>query len=111
MDFELQPLRIQAGWKVEYNNFTEYDKNVHGEKYCFELNEDLLRLSNDSADLVIDLGWYPVFDINGNYTLILLKNNDWDNPLEKLITQSKNEVIACIEKWVCYDFFNKFRYR
>lgn len=25
MYYELQPLRIQAGWKIQYNNFTEYD--------------------------------------------------------------------------------------
>lgn len=31
MYYELQPLRIQAGWKVEYNNFSEYDIDEHGE--------------------------------------------------------------------------------
>ena len=23
--YELQPLRLQGGWKIEFNNFTEYD--------------------------------------------------------------------------------------
>ena len=25
MTYELQPLRLQSGWKIEFNNFTEYD--------------------------------------------------------------------------------------
>jgi len=25
MYYELQPLRLQAGWKIELNNFSEYD--------------------------------------------------------------------------------------
>lgn len=28
--YELQPLRIQTGWKIENNNFTEYDIDIHG---------------------------------------------------------------------------------
>ncbi len=35
MYYELQPLRIQAGWKIEYNNFTEYDIDMHGESDFF----------------------------------------------------------------------------
>ncbi|MDE6567013.1 MAG: hypothetical protein K2K70_04665 [Lachnospiraceae bacterium] len=108
MDFELQPLRIQAGWRMEYNNFTEYDMDVHGEKYCFELNEDLIMLTNDIANLTINLGWYPSFDLNGSYILYLVRNKDWNKPLEKVVTRSKSEVIACIEKWVCYECFSKY---
>ena len=44
MYYELQPLRLQAGWKIEYNNFTEYDRDIHGDSDLFELHEDLLRL-------------------------------------------------------------------
>lgn len=108
MEFELQPLRIQAGWKTEFNNFTEYDVNVHGEKYCFELNEDLIRLTNEAAGLTIDLGWYPSFDLNGSYILMLVKGDAWEKPLEKVVTRSKDEVISCIEKWVCYQCFSKY---
>ena len=51
MYYELQPLRIQAGWRVEYNNFSEYDLDTHGEEDAYELNEDLLLLYNEKANL------------------------------------------------------------
>ena len=30
MIHELQPLRLQTGWTVQWNDFTEYDMAVHG---------------------------------------------------------------------------------
>ena len=108
MYYELQPLRLQAGWKVEYNNFTEYDRDIHGESDLFELHEDLLRLCNEKHNLIIDLGWYPNYDANGNYILILVKDYKWDCPLEYVSSKSKKEIVAYIEKWVCYGFFAKY---
>ena len=29
MYYELQPLRIQAGWKIVYNSFIEYDFDIN----------------------------------------------------------------------------------
>ena len=109
MTYELQPLRLQGGWKIEFNNFTEYDMSIHGETDSFfELSEDLLRLSNDEANMIIDLGWYRNFDTEGKYILELVKNYNWDQPLEIICTQSKSEIISNLEKWVCYGFFSKY---
>lgn len=66
MYYELQPLRIQAGWK------------------------------------------YPSHDINGEYLLLLVKDEKWDHPLERITSKSKKEITDCIEKWVCHDFFAKY---
>ena len=111
MYYELQPLRIQAGWKIQYNSFTEYDIEIHGLNDLLELNEDLLQLYNEKANLIIDLGWYPSHNIDGNYILRLVKNYKWDCPLEQITSKSKREIIACIEKWTCYDFFVKYSNR
>lgn len=108
MFFELQPLRIQAGWKITYNNFTEYDISIHGEEYSYELNEDLLQLICDKANIIIDLGWYVNGENGGNYIIQVVKEYDWENPVEKVVTWSKVEIIACIEKWTCYEFYTKF---
>lgn len=109
MFYELQPLRIQAGWEIKLNNFTEYDLSIHGEHDSFELNEDLLTLYNENADLAIDLGWYPQHDIAGNYVLLLAKGYDWNHPLEEFSSRSKGKIIACIEKWVCCGFWQKYQ--
>ena len=62
--FELQPLRIPSGWTVQYNNFSEYDLEKDGEKYRFELVEDLLQLKNHN--LLIDLGYIRLWMLQGN---------------------------------------------
>ena len=111
--FELQPLRIQAGWKVEYNSFTDYDIELHNRNEMFSyLVEDLLQLSFhkevSSVSLIIDLGWYPSGDTNGSYKLYLVKDSNWSAPLEIFETKSKSEVVSKIEYWVCYGFFCKY---
>ena len=98
--YKLQQLRIQSGWKIEFNTFSEYDLSIHGNLDCYELNEDLLQLVNEKANLVIDLGWYPSFDENGEYILLLIKNYQWDSPLKKMVSKSKKEIIDYIEQWV-----------
>lgn len=49
-------------------------------------------------NLLIDLGWYPAYDINGNYVLELIRNFDWDRPLKRVVSKSKNDIIYDIEK-------------
>ena len=64
----------------------------------------LLRHYNEKANLIIDLGGYPSYDINGNYLLLLVKDFNCNCPLEHISSKSKREIIACIEKWVCHGF-------
>ena len=107
--FELQPLRISAGWFVSYNMFSEYDPERDDEKYCSELCEDLLQLKN--RNLLIDLGWYPHGDINGSYKLYLVditKDFPFETPLELFSSKSKKEIIYMIEYWTNYGFFSKY---
>ena len=106
--YELQPLRVKRGWRIEWNNFKEYDIGVHSKDDRYELHEDLLQLFNEKANLIIDLGWYPSHDENGNYILLLIKNYDWDSPLEKIVSKSKGEIVEYIEKWVDWDFWRKY---
>lgn len=109
MFYRLQPLRIPAGWEIKLNYFTEYDLTVHGEHDSFELNEDLLTLYNEKADLTIDLGWYPQHDVAGKYILLLARGSDWRHPLEEFSSRSKDEMISCIEKWVDHGFWQKYK--
>lgn len=32
--------------------------------------------------MLLDVGWYPEGDPIGSYGIELIKNEDWDNPLE-----------------------------
>ena len=91
--YQLQPLRLPAGWKVTRD--------------LIELREDLLQLSHEGAHLIIDLGWYPSFDENGSYHLLLIKNQNWYSPLQKVVSKSEKEIVACIEEWVDARFWTK----
>ncbi len=107
--FELQPLRISAGWFVSYNMFSEYDPDIDGENYSYELCEDMLQLKNNN--LLIDLGWYPHGDIKGNYKLYLVdttKDFPFETPLEFFCSKSKKEIIYMIEYWTNFGFFSKY---
>ena len=108
MTYELQPLRLQAGWTVEWNHFTEYDIAFHGPEGAFELHEDLLQLTHKRSGLTIDLGWYPSYEPEGNYLLLLVKDLDWGRPLKTVETRSKADVIAYIETWVDNGFWGKY---
>ncbi|MBQ9519817.1 MAG: hypothetical protein IJR59_07985 [Firmicutes bacterium] len=102
--YKLQPLRISAGWTVKYNNFTEYDPASDKDGLnSSELCEDLLQLKN--GNILIDLGWYPEFDINGSYALYLVdstKEYPFDCPLEEFKSKSKSSIINKIEYWTKY---------
>ena len=107
--FELQPLRIPAGWFVCYNMFSEYDPDTDSEEYCFELCEDMLQLKN--KNLLIDLGWYPEGDMKGNYRLFLVdttKEFPFETPLKVFSSTSKKEIIQMIENWTNHGFFSKY---
>lgn len=107
--FELQPLRIPAGWKITYNMFSEYDPEKDSSEYSYELCEDLLQLENQN--LLIDLGWYPEGDIEGSYKLYLVdttKDYPFNSPLELFKSKSKQEIIDRLEYWTNYNFFSKY---
>lgn len=102
-------LHIHSGWIVKYNYFSEYDPKTDGSRHIEELCEDLLQLENNN--LLIDLGWYPEFDINGSYTLLLidtLNDNAFDFPLMQFKTKDKNEILSKIENWMDYDFIKDY---
>ncbi|OPH47163.1 hypothetical protein BC351_11700 [Paenibacillus ferrarius] len=78
----LQPLRIPTGWKVNWNVFDEADPAHFVEEdtsFCWNFTEDLLQLHKDN--IMVDLGWYPEAKVEGNYVLVLIKNEDWENPV------------------------------
>ena len=110
--FELQPLRIPAGWYINYNMFSEYDPDTDGREYSYELCEDLLQLEHEY--LMIDLGWYPHGDINGSYKLYLVdtsKTAPFEHPLEVFGSRSKKEIIYMIEYWTDGGFYGKYLHR
>ena len=105
-----QPLRIEAGWLVKYNQFYEVDPIVGFEDY-FD-GSSLLMLVNHSRLKFIDVEWRPEKDLHGEYQIQVLnfienfnqKNNqfdiepNWENPFLTFTTKSRLELVEKLEE-------------
>ena len=106
----LQPLRIEAGWQVTYNQLYEVDPTSGFEQY-FE-GSSLLMLLNLNRLKFIDVEWRPERDLDGAYHLQVLncienynsKNNSfdsspiWENPFLEFSSKSRQELVDKLEE-------------
>ncbi|MBN3522648.1 hypothetical protein [Paenibacillus apiarius] len=99
---QLQPLRIPSTWLVTYNGFLEIDpKEVSPEDDTWlSFTQDLLQLEHNRYNIIVDLGWYPEAEPEGEYGLKLIKEKDWERPIGSLSTKNKDEVVHTIEMWL-----------
>jgi len=98
---KLQPLRIPSSWEIEYNSFSELDpENIRKEdkRTWVNFTEDLLQTKHKRYNVLIDLGWYPEADPEGCFGIDVIKDMDWENPLETFESRSKSEVVDKIEE-------------
>ena len=42
---------------------------------------------------MIDVGWYPKFNMKGHFGLVLIENNEWSKPRETLVTRNTKKLI------------------
>ena len=102
IDGILQPIRIPAGWKIDYNIFTELEATKENMEYFF--GEWLLLASNASDKVGIELSYQPEGDPNGQFDLehYLVEQGQSKRPkqvlIEEVLTKSKNEVVSAIER-------------
>lgn len=109
----LQPLRISGGWKVVFNEFFMLDPEQCtdcDENFWDNFVEDMLYIVNEQTykkdkktycnKIAIDLGWYPELDVNGEFVLYVIKNDDWEHPLEEFRNRSQKEIVDRIEAYI-----------
>ncbi|WP_160675256.1 hypothetical protein [Clostridium sp. C8-1-8] len=68
---------------VTYNDFN-IDITNPLENQIWELKQDLLQVNySDKHDntYILDIGWYPEFNLKGAFKIVLIRNFDWDNPM------------------------------
>tara|TARA_R110002072_G_scaffold299888_2_gene476037 strand:+ start:3246 stop:3854 length:609 start_codon:yes stop_codon:yes gene_type:complete len=106
----LQPLSIEAGWLVKYNQFYEVDPIVGFEDY-FD-GSSLLILENTRRLKIIDVEWRPERELYGEYKVIVLNfvenynfksnefdnNPNWENPFLTFTTKSRLELVEKLEE-------------
>ena len=106
----LQPIRVQAGWYISYNQFYEVDPKLGFEHY-FD-GSSLMMLQNDARLKLIDIQWRPEADINGNFELKVLNylenfnpktyefeiDPDWENPFLIFCTNDRLKLVEKLEE-------------
>ncbi|MCF2946004.1 hypothetical protein [Paenibacillus tarimensis] len=102
---------LSGEWIIERNIFTEVDPDLFDHDdyvHKWEFNEDILQIINLKRSRIIDLGWYPGFNHEGQYCLILvvysedmkLQVESWNEPIFKYYTRNINEVRRLTEELI-----------
>ncbi len=83
---------------ISFNNFLEIstDKFIDDTyEHVLELDEDILQIVSLDHRRILDLGWYPSFNPNGQYKIMLIELVDeenqpekWDSPLITFISRN-----------------------
>ncbi|WP_051605687.1 hypothetical protein [Polaribacter sp. Hel_I_88] len=109
-DIDLQPLRISAGWHVEWNLFYEADPSEETMHYLD--SSSLVHLNNYSLMRAINLDFRPENDVNGYFYLRVINlteeinsktkkvsyNGDWENLYFELKSKNRLEIVKEIER-------------
>jgi hypothetical protein len=109
MEIDLQPLKVIAGWQVEWNTFYEVDPSA--ENMHFFEGSSLLHLNNPRRKRGINLEWRPENDENGEFILRVLNltatynakyneiefSADWEHPFKEIRTNNRLEIVKQLE--------------
>ncbi|MDH5654795.1 MAG: hypothetical protein OEZ34_02735 [Spirochaetia bacterium] len=49
---------------------------------------------------ILDLGWIPDGDTEGEFKLVLLKNEKWEDPVKSFRSRQKSVIVDEIEQWL-----------
>jgi hypothetical protein len=102
IDHMLQPLRIPAGWRIDYNIFTEAEATFENMGYFYG---EWLLLASHAADKVgIELRYVPEGDPDGQFVLehyrVQQVQSGQPNQvlIEEVLAKSKSDVVLAIER-------------
>lgn len=92
----LQPLRIPAGWVVEYNDLREADASPQSIDAAW-LREDLLQLKHLRAGVLVDVGWYGDAE-SGEFAVYVQDGDFHGGRLHEFRSRDRLAVVAEIER-------------
>lgn len=92
----------EIDWKkgrVVFWDLNEFDPNLPLERQLILLKEDLAQISYN-GDLILDVGWFPSFDENGEFRVVVVKRENWDEPLFERTTNQAAMLMDLIDEGV-----------
>ena len=97
--------RIHIDWgngvidKIVYD--LDFDVMLPLDKQLDSLKEDILSIKY-KGDYSLDVGWYPEFNLNGRFVIVVIKDGNYEEPLETRECNSLSNLIKCINELVFY---------
>lgn len=77
-----------------YDNWNiDFDKPL--EQQIEELHEDIIQITF-ARGYSLDVGWYPAYNICGQFKGVVLQHSNWDNPIYTMETNNPK----VMEDWV-----------
>ena len=61
------------------------------------LREDLLQVQYGKASLVLDVGWYPSFAPDGSFSVLVVRDLNWDEPIYQSYSNSLEDLEKAIQ--------------
>jgi len=86
--------------EVIYNDF-EINPDVPIEYQIDSLKEDLFQV-NYFDKYLIDVGWYPEFNANGNFRTVVVKDFNWEKPVFQKLSNDIYELTHIMEECVSF---------
>lgn len=88
---------------ITYDNFSWINSSNIYLDHLEDLSEDLLQVTFFDERYILDVGWYPEFNANGQFILQVIYNYNWEKPfyIEKtkdlqILMDSIHKAIALI---------------
>jgi len=66
--------------KIVYWDLAALDVDLSPRSQPNELKEDLAQISYGDK-VVLDIGWYPSFDAEGQFRVLVTVDQDWESPI------------------------------
>lgn len=89
-----------GGGIIVYNDF-DVQEDVPFEKQKYSFKEDMAQISFGNR-FILDIGWLPDFDPNGEFVVYIILDQDWMNPLKTIKCSSMDQLKKEIEKAVLF---------
>jgi hypothetical protein len=117
MDLRLQPLRVPAGWLIDWNTLYEVDPSEGPLDGGYFGGSSLFLASHMHRRFLIDVGWQPEDDPRGCYRMLVVYapwdrtpkgrrkkveglGFDWANPVHEFQTRFRPELVKELEAWL-----------
>ncbi|KOC88153.1 hypothetical protein [Winslowiella iniecta] len=90
---------LDKGGMVSFNDFP-INEAMPLEEQLDDLKEDMLQIGFSNGYL-LDVGWRPSFNKNGEFKIVLIKDFDWNEPVYSGSAKSIIELEKEIEAAIC----------